>query len=131
MLAREKYECTPGRIVFWFVMLSILAGVAALWINAWLEPFGRTGNNDKAACRIQQRNLQQAVRAHQQIDNLKPGDPLNWSKVIGPGSDRFLETKPVCPVHGDYFLSPVIPEPGTLAAPCQDPDHRPADTKGW
>lgn len=129
MRSREKYEFTPGRIVFWFVMLSILAGVAALWIHAWLEPFGRTGNSDKAGCRIQQRNLHQAVRAHQNMESLKPGDPLDWSKIIGPG--QFLENKPTCPVHGDYILSPVIPETGTLAAPCQDPEHRPAGTEDW
>lgn len=78
-----------------------------------------------------QRNLQQAVRQHQSAEGLKPGDPLDWSKIIGPG--LFLETKPACPVHGEsaYTYSPVIPEPGTLAAPCQDPEHRPADTKDW
>ena len=131
MKTREKYEFTPGRIVFWFVMLSILAGVAALWINAWLEPFGRTGGTDKRFCIYNQRNLQQAVRSYANIEGLKPGDPLDWSKIIGPGSDRFIETKPVCPVHGDHLLSPVIPEPGTLAAPCKDPEHRPGDTKDW
>jgi hypothetical protein len=131
MKTREKYEFTPRRIVFWFVMLSILVGVACLWINAWLEPFGRTGGTDRRFCIYHQRNLQQAVRAHAAMEGLKPGDPLDWSKIIGPGSDRFIETKPVGPVHGDYLLSPVIPEPGTLAAPCQNPEHRPADTKDW
>ena len=63
------------------------------------------------------------------MEGLNPGDPLDWSKIIGPG--LFIETKPTCPVHGDYIFSPVIPEKGTLAAPCQDPDHRPADTKDW
>ena len=120
---------TPGRIVFWFVMLSILAGVATLWTLAWLEPFGRTGNSDKPACLLHQRNLQQAVRAHQNMESLKPGDPLDWSEIIGPG--QFIETEPTCPVHGDYLLSPVIPERGTLAAPCKDPEHRPADTRDW
>ena len=61
----------------------------------------------------------------------KPGDPLDWTKIIGPG--LFLENKPACPVHGEsaYTYSPVILEPGTLAAPCKDPKHRPADTKDW
>jgi hypothetical protein len=28
-------------------------------------------------------------------------------------------------------LSPVIQETGALAAPCQDPEHRPAGTHDW
>jgi hypothetical protein len=65
------------------------------------------------------------------MESLKPGDPLDWSKIIGPG--QFIETKPACPVHGEsaYTYSPIIPEPDTLAAPCQDPEHRPADTHDW
>ena len=63
------------------------------------------------------------------MENLNPGDLLDWSKIIGPS--QFIETMPVCPVHGDYLLSLVIPERGTLAAPCQDPDHRPADFHDW
>jgi hypothetical protein len=128
MQSREKYEFTPGRIVFWFVMLCILAGVAALWTRALLQPYRRTPS-DRAICIMYQRNLQQAVRAHQNMESLEPGDPLDWSKIIGPG--LFLETKPACPVHGDLPLSPVIPQIGTLAAPCQDPEHRPAGTEDW
>jgi hypothetical protein len=62
--------------------------------------------------------------------SLKPGDPLDWSNIIGRG--QFIETKPACPVHGDLTsYRRVIPERGTLAAPCQDPEHRPVDIRDW
>ncbi len=112
--------------LFWLGIV-FLALVQVLVVSA-LIPNQRRGS-PRATCILGQRNLQQALRAHQKTESLKPGDPLNWSKIIGPG--LFLETKPVCPLHGDYHLSPVIPEIGTLAALCQDPDHRPAGTEDW
>ena len=112
--------------LFWLGIVFLVL-VQVLLVSA-LIPHQRRGS-PRATCILGQRNLQQAVRAHQETESLKPGDPLDWSKIIGPG--LFIETKPTCPVHGDYIFSPVIPEKGTLAAPCQDPDHRPADTKDW
>ena len=127
MQAREKYVFTPVRIAFWIIM-SVLFSIGIYgWFFVGVSP--RPRNSDKAYCIMNQRNLQQAVRSYANMESLKPGDPLDWSKIIGPG--LLLETKPVGPVHGDYLLSPVIPEPGTLAAPCQNPEHRPADTKDW
>ncbi len=78
---------------------------------------------------MNQRNLQAAVRHQQEELHLKPGDPLDWNKIIGPG--LLLEKKPVCPVQGEYTYSPVVPEIGTLVAPCRDPEHRPTDIKEW
>lgn len=127
MKTREKYEFTPVRIAFWIIM-SVLFGIGIYsWLFVGISP--RPRNSDRLFCITNQRNLQRAVRAHQNMESLKPGDSLDWPKIIGP--DLSLETKPVCPVHGDYTLSPVIPQIGTLAAPCQDPEHRPAGTEEW
>jgi hypothetical protein len=119
---------TPVRIAFWIIMTVCLA--ALLWgVMSAYSAYPR--GSDIGACILKQQILQQAVRSHQNTESLKPGDPLDWSKIIGPG--LFLESKPVCPVHGEsaYTYCPVIPEPGTLAAPCQDPEHRPADFRDW
>jgi hypothetical protein len=117
---------TPVRIAFWIIMTVCLA--ALLWgVMSAYSAYPR--GSDIGACILKQQILQQAVRSHQNTGSLKPGDRLDWSKIIGSG--QFIEAMPVCPVHGEYLLSPVIPETGTLAAPCQDPDHRPADTKDW
>lgn len=129
MKTREKYDFTPARIAFWIIM-SVLFGIGIYcWLFVGISP--RPRNSDRPFCIMNQRNLQQAVRTHQNTESLIPGDPLDWSKIIGPG--LFLETKPVCPVHGEsaYTYSPVIPKTGTLAAPCQDPEHRPAGTEDW
>ncbi len=128
MQAREKYQFTPVRIAFWIIM----AALASFAVYALLLGTSKSSRGSpRAGCILSQRNLQQAVRVHADMEGLKPGDPLDWSKIIGPG--LFLESKPACPVHGEpaYTYSPVIPEIGTLAAPCQDPEHRPADTKDW
>lgn len=99
------------------------AGIAISAIAGWKILHDAGKRSDKAACGFNQRYLHQAVDQYRQENNLKPGDPLDWSKLIGPG--LLMEETPACPVHGDYPLSPVIPERGTLAAPCGDPEHQP------
>ncbi len=125
MSAQSQTIVTRRQVIFWTASSCVLFVVALLWT----QPSLYHRSSDSPVCLLHQRNLQQAVRAHQRMKSLKPGDPLDWSKIIGAG--QFLETKPTCPVHGDYIYSPVIPEKGTLAAPCTDPEHRPADTKDW
>jgi hypothetical protein len=131
MKARERYEFTPIRVVFWLVNLGILFSVAVFVAYPLVRGLRFPSLSEKPGCLLTQRNLQQAARSYANMEGLKPGDPLDWSKIIGPG--LLLERKPACPVHGEsaYTYSPVIPEPGTLAAPCRDPEHRPADTKDW
>lgn len=124
---REKYKFTPVRIAFWIIMTALFSIGIYGWFFVGVS--SRPRNPDKAYCIMHQRNLQQAVRSYANMEGLKPGDSLDWSKIIGPG--LFLETKPACPVHGDLPFSPVIPQIGTLAAPCQDPEHRPAGTEDW
>lgn len=125
MSPQSQTIVTRRQAIFWIASSCVFVMVALLWT----QPSLYHRSSDSPACLLHQRNLQQAVRTYANMENLKPGDPLDWSKIIGPG--LFLETKPACPVHGDYILSPVIPERGTLAAPCQDPDHRPAGTEDW
>jgi hypothetical protein len=107
------------------------AGGVLLSVVVWKVLGDAKNRSDKAACGFNQRYLHQAAGQYRKENKLKPGDPLDWSKIIGPG--LFIETKPVCPVHGEsaYTYSPVIPEPGTLAAPCKDSEHRPAGTEDW
>lgn len=127
MQPRERYKFTPVRIAFWIIMTALFSIGIYGWLTARTSL--RPVNLEKSGCILQQRNLQQAVRSYANMESLKPGDSLDWSKIIGPG--LFLETKPACPVHGDLPLSPVIPQIGTLAAPCHDPEHRPAGTEDW
>ena len=125
---KTKGYFTPVRIVFWTVMLGVLAWVAFLWVNSSIRSSHRY---DRAGCIMQQRNLQQALRSYQYNHDLKTGDPIDWSKIIGPG--QFVERTAVCPVHGPaaYEYSKVVPPTGTLVAPCKDPAHRPPNIESW
>ncbi len=121
---------TPVRIVFWVVMLSMISAIA-FWVDSVIRPRFPHLNTDRAGCVIQQRNVQQAVRAYAAINSLKPGDPIDWTKIIGPGN--FIEKVPSCPVHGPgaYSYTTTIPPIGTLVAPCKDPAHKPSGTEDW
>ncbi len=80
---------------------------------------------------MNQRNLQQAVRAYESENHLKLGDPIDWSKIIGTW--QYIERTPECPIHGTgaYDYSSKVPLVGTLAAPCKDPAHKPSGTEDW
>lgn len=119
---------TPVRIVFWVIMLPIPLLVIYSLFDSFLNPHQ---DNDRAGCFMQQRNIQQAIRSYAGMNSLKPGDPIDWSKLIGPG--LFIERTPVCPVNGAsaYTFSKVVPPTGTLAAPCKDPAHKPPNIEDW
>jgi hypothetical protein len=105
------------------------AGVILLSIAAWKTLNDAKKRSDMAACAFNQRCLHQAAGQYRKENKLNRGDPLDWNRLIGPG--LLLEKEPVCPVHGDYLLSPTVPETETLAAPCRDPGHRPGDLHKW
>ncbi len=119
---------TPVRIVFWVIMLPIPLFVIYSWCNELLTP---NQGNDRAGCVMQQRNLQQAVRSYENMNSLKIGDPIDWTKIMGPGN--FIEKTPSCPVHGPgaYSYTTTIPPVGTLVAPCKDPAHKPTNIENW
>ena len=119
---------TPDRNYFWvFVVIGCLLTGAAIWLVSTT----RVRGTDKAHCIMHQRNLQQALRAYQKHKGLDPGDPVDWAKIIGP--NLWIEDGPKCPVQGTfaYNYAKVIPENGTLGAPCLDPAHRHPDTSDW
>ena len=66
------------------VLLSLI-GVLFIGARAWKR------GSDKATCVMNIRNVQQAVRSHQNLSGLYDGAPLDVSvDVIGPGN--FIET---------------------------------------
>lgn len=120
---------TPVRIVFWVIMLPIPLLVIYSLFDSLLNPHQ---DNDRAGCVLQQRNLQQAVRSYANMNSLKIGDPIDWTKIMGPGN--FIERVPSCPVHGPgaySYTTTTIPPIGTLVASCKDPAHKPSGTEDW
>ncbi|WP_035615404.1 hypothetical protein [Haloferula sp. BvORR071] len=107
--------------------IVFLALVAALGVLS-LMPHQHRGS-DRATCVMHQRDLQMLMRHVQEEEHLKAGAPIEWAKLIGPG--LLMESKPVCPVHGEYSISPVVTGPRILVAPCRDASHRAKDISDW
>lgn len=106
--------------------LPVLTGTSVLFVGARAWKKG----SDRAACVMNTRNVQQAIRGHQNMKGLKPGDPIDWNQIFGEG--KLLDDKPHCP-SGKYTLIKTIPKLGKLACTCSDPDHavNPDVTKDW
>lgn len=107
------------------VLLLILPFMSVLFVGARAWKKG----SDRAACIMQTRNLQQAVRSHQNLNSLKVGDPLDWNEIFGPG--KLLDQQPACPLGGTYTFTNTIPPIGTLVGQCSHADHWPADHNDW
>ncbi|MCW1914948.1 hypothetical protein OJ996_15270 [Luteolibacter sp. GHJ8] len=103
--------------------LPVLTGTSILFIGARAWKKG----SDRAACIMNTRNMQQAVRGYQNIHKLKPGDPIPWEKI-----HREYVKKPVC-TGGRYTFAKTIPKVGSLACECDNKEHHaePGKTKDW
>ncbi len=107
------------------MVLGLLAVAAAAGVPLGIK---FKESSDRAACIMNQRNIQQSVRSASCMDGGLIGDPLDKSKIIGP----FL-VEPHCPSGGTYIWSKTLPGIGVLAAPCSDPRHAPSKelTEDW
>ena len=91
------------------VIVVLLALITVLFFGAKVYKQGA----DRSACILNIRSVQQAMRAHCNISQKGPGDPLLQSDFIGPG--LFLEELPVCSGGGQYDSSVTeVPEPGVV-----------------
>ncbi len=106
--------------------LAMMSMSSTLFVGAraW-----KTGS-DRAACIMNTRNVQQAIRGHQNMYNLPIGTPINWDEIFGPNG---YMKEPVCPLGGTYTFATTIPEVGSLACICSIPEHQmdPDDVKDW
>lgn len=94
---------------------------------------------DKAKCKMQLSQIQKAIRAHANFNNLAVGAAFADSDAFGAGKP-IGATAPVCPSGGTITWSATIPAVGTPYGNCgyTDPDdasitHALAttDTEGW
>ena len=82
-----------------------------------------------AACVLNIRNVQQAVRGHQGVENLNFGAPLDSSFLA-----KYLRKPPVCPAGGTYTFKTEVPEFGVLYCTCSHAvrkGHEPDDYSDW
>jgi prepilin-type N-terminal cleavage/methylation domain-containing protein len=110
------------------VILVLLSLIAILFVgaSAWKK------GSDRAACIMNIRNVQQAVRGHQNMSNAAVGDAITSTAIIG--ANGYIQTTPSCPASGSYTLAGTYPALGTLAYTCSkstDLQHAPNDTTGW
>lgn len=105
--------------------LPVLTATSTVFVGARAWKRG----SDRATCAINVRNVQQAVRAYQNMNNLKPGDPIPWDKIFGEG--KFISARPTCQPGTTYTFAKTIPAIGKLACTCSDPQHAPQVHDGW
>jgi type II secretory pathway pseudopilin PulG len=96
------------------VILVLLSLISILFIGARAWKKG----SDRAGCIMNIRNIQQAVRGHQNMTNLSIGSPLNSNVIIG--ANGYLGNNPTCPTDGATYTFPsaTVPAMATLYAKC-------------
>lgn len=111
------------------VILVLLTLVTVLFIGARAWKRG----SDRAGCVMNIRNVQQALRSHQNLTALSDGATIDVeSDLIGPGN--YLPSAPVCPGEGTYTYATTVPALGELAAKCSfadSRDHEPERYNSW
>ena len=117
-----------GTILGYASLVSYLSVIPILFVGARAWKKG----SDRAACILTQRNIQQAARSYQNMNNLQPGAPLDMKAVL---AGLQMETLTMtCPAGGTFTISQTIPPVGTLVATCShavDMGHAPTSHSDW
>ena len=143
-LTKNTYKkAKPGvtLIELTVVILVLLTLIGVLFIGANIYKRGA----DRAACILNIRNIQQAVRANQNLNNLNIADTINYTADIftpdgaAPADENYL-TEPDCPRDSGAYTQDetTYPETGDVAVSCSTNgagvgtgDHFPVETEGW
>lgn len=123
------------------VILVLLTLIAVLFIGANIYKKGA----DRAACILNIRNIHQAVRADQNLNNKKEDDaivgdimaPKDYIADPNDPKDFYFENHITCPSAasgaGSYNIVTAYPATGIVAATCTYDlvTHIPDGTEGW
>ena len=116
-------------------VLLALISLTFIGVRAWKR------GADRAACIMNIRDVQVAVRGFANLNSLSPGDTtvslsppvVLTDEILGP--DKFLVLPPQCPTNGVYsYGGDVIPPLGTLYLSCSleaSEDHVPPAPDSW
>jgi len=97
------------------VILVLLTLIAVLFIGANIYKKGA----DRAACILNIRNIHQAVRADQNLENQNTGDAIVGTILGVAGSGAYFETVITCPsAGGAHTVATTYPPIGTVGADC-------------
>jgi type II secretory pathway pseudopilin PulG len=126
------------------VILVLLSLISILFIGARAWKRG----SDRAGCIMNIRNVQQAVRGQQNMQNLAIGASLPTTKIwkqnvtstdssgnaVTTEVDTGFLNEPTCPSNGTYTPTGTVPAYGTLYMTCSlagTLDHAPTVTSDW
>jgi len=115
------------------VILVLLSLVSILFVGAQAWKKG----TDRASCILNIRNVQQAVRGHQNLLNLAEGADLPRATIYSNTAGTAYLRTPVCPSAGVYDETLTkVPATGTLYLPCSkasvaNGNHAPATYSEW
>ncbi len=86
---------------------------------------------NRVACVANIRNVQQAMRSHQNMNGFFAGDAgYRKADLFGPKS--FIESQPSCPSGGRYdWADGTFPRVGDLALRCSHAGHVPISHEDW
>ncbi len=111
------------------VILVLLSLIAILFVGARAWKKG----SDRAACILNIRNVQQAVRGHQNMNNLALAASLTAATIYSADGTAYLKT-PACPAGGTYSPGSEVPAYGTLYISCSlatSDNHVPTGYGDW
>ncbi len=94
----------------------------------------RTAAN-KSLCIVIQKQIQDAMRSIQNLDNMNVGDTQDSTQGISLDTalygtpSAFFPVKPACPGNGVLTIGDAITGPGTAIATCTGTGHAPTSTQ--
>ena len=113
------------------VILVLLSLISILFVGARAWKRG----SDRAGCIMNIRNVQQGMRSFQNMNGHSPGDTVTGAEDEIIGTDKFVESDPVCPGGGGYTIGgDDLPLVGTLYMTCDlagTLNHTPVSHDDW
>ena len=87
---------------------------------------------NRALCIHQMANVQKAMRAYCNFQEIEPGQTIPDLKKRVIDDAEFFQSPPTCPSGGTYtFAKKSVPNVGTLFMRCSIPEHLPVDHYSW
>ncbi len=105
----------PAGLTVKEVLIITAVFFAVLWILMLVPMSQHHRRGDRAFNILNIRNVQAAVRGHQELKGMKIGDPLDSSLIVSPdGSTGYLKTPRPPADLPPYTYGSVVPPKGTL-----------------
>ena len=105
--------------------LPVLTATSTVFVGARAWKRG----SDRAACILNVRNVQQAIRSYQKMNDIQIGAPIPWNEIFGEG--HFLEKRPICTGADRYTYAETFPAVGKLACECSHAEHAVPNHADW